>query len=58
MDGLVDYREPSVLDYVHLVLVCLGVLLALGGTLIISVPTAICGLVLVAVGLTYFLLNL
>ena len=58
MNELVDFRERSARDYLHFSLIGLGIILSLGGCLILSGFPAICGLILITIGLIHFLFNL
>lgn len=48
-------RRPT--DYFHFGVTCLGVIIAIAGVVTTSIPTAICGLVLIAFGLAYFVMQ-
>jgi hypothetical protein len=52
----VESTDRVPLDYFSFGVTCLGVIIGISGVITTSLPAAICGLVLIAFGLAYFLL--
>jgi len=48
-------RRPK--DYFHFGLTFFGLIIAAGGVITVSIAGAICGLVLIAMGMAYFLIE-
>jgi len=54
MDADIEERGRSALDFVEFGVACAGFFIAAGGVTVSSVPTAVFGLILLALGVGYF----
>ena len=52
-----DSTERRPTDYFHFGVTFLGVIIGIAGVVTLTVATAICGLVLIAFGMAYFLVE-
>jgi hypothetical protein len=55
--AMVRSTSRTAKDFFHFALTALGVIFALGGVIIVSWRTVVCGLVIIAFGLAYFLVE-
>lgn len=57
MNNSVESTSRGPVDAFHFAISCWGALIGIAGIITTTVPIAICGLVLVALGMAYFLVN-
>jgi hypothetical protein len=57
MNTCIESTSRGPTDYFHFGVTCLGAIIGIAGVVTVTVPTVICGLVLIAFGLAYFLMH-
>jgi len=57
MQSMVESTTRGPKDYLHFALTFFGLIIGIGGVVTVSIAASVCGLVLVTLGVAYFLVE-